>query len=61
MKQTETLVHFINANTERLCSDTLQKLQQIINDKKMARKLYSEQRNRMELELYRVSILLHSS
>lgn len=54
IKELENIVQLVNDKVEKLGSQTVEKLSLIINNKKTIRKLYSEQRNRLELELYRV-------
>lgn len=60
VEETGTLMHILSDNAARLQSDTLEKLQKVISDKKGLRKHYSEQRNRLDLEFYKVCTISES-
>ena len=55
VSETETLMVKIRENADALSTCTLESLAQIINEKKTVRKLYYEERYRLDSEMNRVS------
>lgn len=53
-KETETLSRLVRDSADQLCSSTLEKLLHVISEKKTVRKLYADERSRMENELSRL-------
>ena len=54
IKETETTIKTIRENADNLCAQTLEKLVQLINEKKAARRNYAEERNRHESDFSKV-------
>jgi len=54
----ENVIQVMNDNMDKLNAQTVEKFSQILINKKSVKRLYSEQRNRLELELYRVGFPL---
>ena len=54
IKQTENYMNLVKSNTDQLTSATLEKLQQLIDNKRAQRKLYGEERHRLETDNERV-------
>ena len=55
MKETENLASMIKLNADKLCSQTIEKLVHLIEEKKNLKSLYSEERRRLDDDLKRVS------
>ena len=54
VKETEVYAHNMKTNADKLCTKTLDKIVQIINEKKSARKVYADEKVRLESEYNKV-------
>ena len=55
IKETDSVIKLIRDNADKLCARTLERLVQVINEKKAARKLYNDEHNRLEAEFNKVA------
>lgn len=54
LQQTDNLLQHIKQNAQKMESETLTKLGDLISRKKEAKKFYSDERSRLETEFYKV-------
>lgn len=54
-KETESLSLLIKEKADKMCVNVLDKVQQIISEKKMLKRIYQDERNRLENECCKVN------
>ena len=56
VSETENVIKVIQENAEKMCTKTLGKIVQLINEKKSSRKFYCDERKKLDDDFTRVSI-----
>lgn len=54
IKETENVIQLIRDNAEKLVAKTLERLVQVINEKKAAKKFYGDEHSRLESDFAKV-------
>lgn len=55
VKETETLAGIVKSNADTVCSQTIEKLVNLIEEKKVSKVAYAEERRRLDDDLKKVT------